>query len=150
MNSLHDQIDELRKAAFKLTPAAQFRLASFVAENVGYVLGPDPLRGGPDESCAPAQSPWRPIDTAPRDGTPVLLWAEMWEMTWGAQVGSYSELECMWETSEGRVQDNEIGFDPDAEFDEHEFDEDSNLGPTHWMPIPTPPHTSTDGKGGAA
>lgn len=46
----HDQIDTLRKLAFAMSPEAQFRLASFVAENVGYVLGPDPLRGGPDET----------------------------------------------------------------------------------------------------
>jgi hypothetical protein len=34
----HDKIEELRKAAFELTPHEQHRLASFIAENVGYVL----------------------------------------------------------------------------------------------------------------
>jgi hypothetical protein len=46
----HGQIEVLRKLAFDMPPAFQYRLACFVAENVGYVLGPDPLRGGPDEA----------------------------------------------------------------------------------------------------
>lgn len=34
--------EELRTLAFTMTPAEQFRLASFIAENVGYVLMEEP------------------------------------------------------------------------------------------------------------
>jgi NTP pyrophosphatase (non-canonical NTP hydrolase) len=44
-----DTTEALRKQAFALSYHEQFRLASFVAENLGYVLSPDPLRGGPAE-----------------------------------------------------------------------------------------------------
>jgi hypothetical protein len=44
-----DKTEALRKQAFALSCHEQFRLASFVAENLGYVLSPDPLRGGPAE-----------------------------------------------------------------------------------------------------
>lgn len=82
---------------------------------------------------------WQPIHSAPRDGTPVLLWADAWDMTWGIQIGQSNG--SGWETSEGSVADNDEGFDPDAEIDsDEEFDEDANLGPTHWMPLPTPPY----------
>jgi hypothetical protein len=53
----HGQIEVLRKLAFDMPPAFQYRLACFVAENVGYVLGPDPLRGGPDEARDHAPEP---------------------------------------------------------------------------------------------
>lgn len=81
---------------------------------------------------------WRPIETAPRDGTQVLLWAEAWIMTWGIQIGLFENGE--WHTSEGNVGDNDEDFDPSAEIDSDEdFDEDANLGPTHWMPLPPSP-----------
>jgi hypothetical protein len=56
----HGQIEVLRKLAFDMPPAFQYRLACFVAENVGYVLGPDPLRGGPDEARDHAPTPTKP------------------------------------------------------------------------------------------
>ena len=33
-----NRVEEMRKQAFELTPAEQFRLAFFIAENVGYAL----------------------------------------------------------------------------------------------------------------
>lgn len=81
---------------------------------------------------------WKKIDTAPKDGTQVLLWADMWEMTWGVQMGYFCDAKQRWETSEGAVDANDDDFDPDDEV----FDEsciDMNLGPTHWMPVPAPP-----------
>lgn len=37
-----NQTEELRKQAFELPPDQQFRLAWFVAENLGYVLAKEP------------------------------------------------------------------------------------------------------------
>lgn len=34
----HDKINGLRKAAFAMTPAEQYRLAFFIAENIGFDL----------------------------------------------------------------------------------------------------------------
>lgn len=60
---------------------------------------------------------WRPIDTAPKDGTDILIFA------WGNSqiVVSYDESNAMhpWRTLDG------IGYHKDS--------------PTHWMPLPEPP-----------
>lgn len=81
---------------------------------------------------------WLPIATAPRDGTDVLLWAESWEHSWGIQKGNFYSDE--WHCEEGSVKDNEPGFDPDAEVgDDYDPDQDTNYGPTHWLPIARPP-----------
>jgi hypothetical protein len=81
---------------------------------------------------------WKSMESAPRDGTQVLLWAASWEMTWGIQIGHF--VSPSWITSEGDVQENDEGFDPDADIDEgDEIDDEANLGPTHWMPLPQPP-----------
>lgn len=83
---------------------------------------------------------WLSIETAPKDGTQVLLWAASWEMSWGIQIGSFCDERDCWQTSEGSVADNDEDFDPDAEVDEDEdFADDENLGPTHWMPLPPAP-----------
>ena len=60
-----------------------------------------------------AMSEWQPIETAPRDGTEILLWED------GYILGSWVE---------------EYGYfaDPDG----HLW---KNRQPTHWMPLPAPP-----------
>lgn len=64
-------------------------------------------------------SEWQPIDTAPKDGTPVLLWpgAEIWAGQTTPAVGWWAEYFgwiCSSAGASGEVA-------------------------THWMPLPTPP-----------
>jgi hypothetical protein len=68
---------------------------------------------------------WQPIETAPKDGRGILLFAdgEVWLGRWGYSEpsGSYAE-EKEWVTpSEGPGYNSQIE------------------NPTHWMPLPTPP-----------
>jgi hypothetical protein len=67
-----------------------------------------------DQSCQPV-SVWRPIATAPRDGTPVDLWhkigARLTDLWWAEEDKCWSDTRS------------------DEEF-------------THWMPLPAPPSPS--------
>jgi len=62
---------------------------------------------------------WLPIDTAPKDGTEVLVWRPKENAQSRAHVGVdfYSEQYRSWYKSR------------------------TNQQPTHWMPLPTPPVT---------
>lgn len=62
-----------------------------------------------------AASPWRPIETAPRDGTPILLCGQTGDRIVGRWSTAFSGswvLEAY----------DAIGIEP-----------------THWMPLPSPP-----------
>ena len=67
-------------------------------------------------------SEWQPIETAPRNGRPIFCWSHdaafcgMWVGYWNALEGRWRDL---WVSDE---------------------DED-NVQPTHWMPLPEPPNT---------
>lgn len=65
-------------------------------------------------------SEWRPIETAKRDGTHVLLYTTSFNGEWltieGWYFSSPKEIDDGWET--------EFGFHGE---------------PTHWMPLPSPP-----------
>lgn len=84
---------------------------------------------------------WRPIETAPRDGTEVDLWVSgpgarrvadcRWARptlaNWGDRYGDDGDLPAQWVTRNGFALDRRNGI------------------PTHWMPAPaalrrTPPH----------
>lgn len=74
---------------------------------------------------------WRPIDTAPRDGTPVLLWS-IYEMIDGAcSVAVFAPDFDSW-----------VGM---CEGDLLDIKTERGLvwwkvqDPTHWMPLPPPP-----------
>jgi len=73
---------------------------------------------------------WQSIETAPKDGTDILLyfphrdlvirgsWGWQGEGDWEADLADW----CDWNTDEEIV-----------------IQEDPDYAPTHWMPLPTPP-----------
>lgn len=67
---------------------------------------------------------WQPIETAPKDGTPILAWNGF-----SQQVIEYSESSVF-----GRRKwvfgECEGSYNARQEFDD----------PTHWMPLPEPPN----------
>lgn len=71
---------------------------------------------------------WQPIETAPRDGTPVLVYPP----TWGSKAASIA----VWDRDEYAKEPRPY------------WRRDDGLGkkylsrekpPTHWMPLPLPP-----------
>jgi hypothetical protein len=75
------------------------------------------------ELMAALKAKWQPIETAPKDGTEVLIYGLAWE---DAQRGNYyavaAFLDGAWRDSPEDVDD---GWEMNS--------------PTHWMPLPTPP-----------
>jgi hypothetical protein len=79
---------------------------------------------------------WKPIETAPRDGTPILLWApDYFENDPHADVGEWSDRVGAWSSEVGMMEDGPIGDDPDL-----------CNGPDNWMPLPLPPSPLTEGE----
>ena len=64
---------------------------------------------------------WQPIETAPKDGTAILLWWPYWSSS-RAIVGWWAprQPDLGWSAWESSYQGN-------------------CPGPTHWMPLPEPP-----------
>lgn len=88
------------------------------------------------EQAAPV---WQPIETAPKDGTMVVLWRDI-PMKMGELFASWSSYVGYWE-QDGEDGDSywvmvDIGSIGDA------MNEPCNI-PTHWMPLPTPPSSDT-------
>lgn len=70
------------------------------------------------------QSEWQPIESAPTDGTLVLLWERTWTAPFVGQWGRlFSQL--------GWVMRPHASLAGDA--------------PTHWMHLPPPPKEQADG-----
>jgi hypothetical protein len=78
---------------------------------------------------------WQPIETAPKDGTKIILYHEKWETfpiaswEWGEGpdedgTGGW----CAWHTVDDRFPGAEDGIIYPSE----------NYMPTHWMPLPEP------------
>jgi hypothetical protein len=71
---------------------------------------------------AQARIAWRPIETAPTDGTNVLLWWPFW---------------C-----KGRPTIGWFGYHGIQQWVAPEALEGDGDGPTHWMPLPSPPQVT--------
>jgi len=65
-----------------------------------------------------AQPQWLPIDTAPKDGTPILI---------GIEGAEYHASKAWWDDEKALwlINERPCVYIP--------------LQPTHWMPLPTPP-----------
>ena len=83
-------------------------------------------------------SEWRPIETAPLDGDPLLLYCPG-VRSWNRKFGMPDIMVGMWD---GRfwysdIGDVDQGYESTGAYFEHE-----ELSPTHWMPLPLlPPDT---------
>lgn len=65
---------------------------------------------------------WRPIESAPKDGTRILLWVENWIVaSWGWPVPGPADA-GEWQIANGATWPHEGPY-----------------APTHWMPLPPPP-----------
>jgi len=80
---------------------------------------------------------WQPIDTAPTDGTPVLLFSPgitSWRITGlpDVVVGMFTDQNGVraWYSDAGEIE----YYDWEGEGLKYEA-----LRPTHWMPLPDPP-----------
>lgn len=78
---------------------------------------------GKEQMTDHATAMWQPIETAPKDGTPVLGWdgdcmttVQWWWPSIGTPADGYWDLVC-------------AGM----------YASDGEWAPTHWMPLPPPP-----------
>lgn len=104
------------------------------------------LCGGSDDPDAPrlaneierevkAMTEWKDISTAPKNGTRVLLWMEPHDDIKArepeeacAVIGSY--VVWSWQMKQQGMKDGWSWYGP------------ARCKPTHWMPLPAPPHSS--------
>lgn len=84
------------------------------------------LRAHDAALLAPYQ--WQPIETAPKDGTEVILWFPFKGIAINGLYGEVSEGD--WETGNRTWMEWLVA-------DELWFQEDPSQAPTHWMPLPS-------------
>lgn len=84
---------------------------------------------------------WRPIETAPKDGTEILIYRNGWQEAprakWGDHEGEADDGEIIifggwFLASEWQTYGCEDGF--------LGWNEDADVMPTHWMPLPASPN----------
>jgi hypothetical protein len=89
---------------------------------------------------------WQPIETAPKDGTEVLIWRE----DCGPLMGRYcsaNELSTMSDRERDELDEASL-FQEDwwgGDADGGGFRLEGSEVPTHWMPLPTPPASLVQG-----
>lgn len=69
---------------------------------------------------------WQPIETAPKDGTPILISSANWRTAWRGYYRS----------AQTEPEDRVVRFGEGWTRDNYA---DINLIATHWMPLPEPP-----------
>ena len=92
---------------------------------------------------------WEPIESAPKDGTVVLLWARdfgfpkeacrvtmgEWRPPSGITTAMNGEVHTGWVSIEGEL---------DGHPEEGDFLVQTMIMPTHWMPLPAPPQAAKE------
>lgn len=116
-NERMDNLDRIEKLKAKLRQQTAEELLGLVKED-------EVLIKRLEEALA--QIPrWQPIETAPKDGTRILVATK-----YGIEVAEWEERAPQW-----GVVPAWIGMGLST------YEEDRELTPTHWMPLPPPPET---------
>ena len=90
---------------------------------------------------------WRPIETAPKDGTPILVWTQHpMDRTYASPqraeyytIASWCDVADEWRSIESIEEMWGVGSELTGPMFESERLE---CIPTHWMPLPAPPDTA--------
>jgi hypothetical protein len=83
---------------------------------------------------------WLPIESAPLDGTPVLLYCPGMN-SWNRLIGMPDIVVGLWDNDEmergwySDIGDVDQGYESTGAYFVREM-----LSPTHWMPLPEPPN----------
>ena len=82
-----------------------------------------------NEAGCVVEQGWQPIETAPKDGTRILLFVP----PYGASTGHYSPARSNWGEKASLWIAHAVL--------------NKEAAPTHWMPLPEPPLTAAQGDG---
>ena len=92
---------------------------------------------------SPAQDGWQDIETAPRDGTAILVMRNIWPGASGGvaeECSGHNTYVAAWWTNEVTTGGQWICY-MDAVQDPR-----CPVDPTHWRPLPAPPSTEREGE----
>jgi hypothetical protein len=99
-------------------------------------------------SAAPEQAQgWQPIDTAPKDGTPILAFGRGTDKCMWPADEKMPETQCViWWSWHDTTRDEDAGGGLFRKVPERALEMWKPMGPhwfypTHWMPLPEPPET---------
>lgn len=86
-------------------------------------------------------SNWRPIETAPKDGTLILgAWFERFHTTQAGDLAPKWFMVCC----------RFVEWIPGSWLWEEDFSDGLSVAPTHWQPLPNPPQDTGPGEISAA
>ncbi len=84
---------------------------------------------------------WQPIETAPKDGTDILVMCDIWP---GTKSGRAEECDSINTYVAGWWEDDEGGGGAWICYMAATLNPECPVEPTHWMPLPLPPMLQKD------